>query len=49
VTGLKQKLTPDESTLLSEEEQLLAERKRVLQGEKFFVSTQNTPPFSPKK
>jgi len=49
VTGLKQKLTPGESPLLSEEEQPLAERKRIFQGEKFFVSTQNTPPFLAEK
>ena len=49
VTGLKQKLTPGESPLLSEEEQPLAERKRVSRDEKFFVSAQNVTPLSPKK
>ncbi|WP_455082373.1 hypothetical protein [Porphyromonas endodontalis] len=49
MTGLKRNLTPGESPLLLEEEQPLAERKRVLQGEKFFVSTQNTPLFLAEK
>jgi len=49
VTGLKRNLTLGESPLLSEEEQPLAERKRVSRDEKFFVSAQNVTPLSPKK
>ena len=49
MTGLKRNLPCGKSLLLSEEEQPLAERKRIFQGEKFFVSTQNAPQFLAEK